>query len=592
MTPPVTAPARRRQPLTVGAVDCPAEREADAVARTVVSVLRSVPIAATTSDRVRRSTADVGASLGLSPIGADGGVLNADMSDRIDGERRRGMPMPPRIRRRFEGALGADLGAVRVHTGRRSDELNAALGATAFTSGSDVFFRGGLPDVSAPSGQHVLAHELTHVVQQRGAESRIRRAVGFEFEVGSWTLERIDRSLSWQETGGYTPIPNADVDPYAGTIAKAGPLEFTGDQSDDGSTHIEWVMTKPVEETDAGRAELERTMDRLEALNNALIAKRDKAKIKRSNEDNNGMISHRYRGQTVGLPKNVLVQPWGELRGEPQMTAGIALDRVFRLMENLSSTKRAGESTKQHRQRMDGSAVLMGKGVAEIPAVAGGPAAVRTAFGNVPHTGIGAPKTPSRELVGFVSLMRTYILGAAKNKSYAKAIVPFLLKTDYAKLFTMLPEAAYYKANPDVFERFVLESAGLTVADAGTPLFSGDISYISQRGVMDDLKTLTKGIWINAITGGHDYCTPKELSNSPGHDAAEHLFGFGALGDKTDTVGPAGKETDDSAIMEFRRLAGSLPHDRWKPFALALFDYVREINANKKGRYGGEGYYG
>lgn len=103
---------------------------------------------------------------------------------------------------------------------------------------------------------------------------------------------------------------------------------------------------------------------------------------------------------------------------------------------------------------------------------------------------------------------------------------------------------------------------------------------------------MTKGIWINAITVGRDYCTPQELSNSPGHDAAEHLFGFGALGDKTDTVGPVGKETDDSAIMEFRRLAGSLPHDRWKPFALALFDYVREIDANKKGRYGGEGYYG
>ena len=273
LTPSVSAPVRRRQPLTVGAVESPAERDADAVARTVVAVLHSAPIAATTSERIRRSTADVAASPGLSPIGAEGGELNADTSDRIDGERGRGMPMPTRIRRRFEGALGADLGAVRVHTGRRSDELNTALGATAFTSGSDVFFSGGLPDISAPSGQHLLAHELTHVVQQRGAVSRVSRAVGFEFEVGSWTLERIDRSLSWQETGGYTPIPNADVDPFAGTIAKAGPLEFTGDQSDDGSTHLEWVMTRPVEETDAGHAELETTMDRLEAINSDIIAK-------------------------------------------------------------------------------------------------------------------------------------------------------------------------------------------------------------------------------------------------------------------------------------------------------------------------------
>ena len=50
------------------------------------------------------------------------------------------------------------------------------------------------------------------------------------------------------------------------------------------------------------------------AVNNNLIAQRDKAKIKRSNEDNNGMISYRYRGQAVGLPKHVLVQPWGTPR--------------------------------------------------------------------------------------------------------------------------------------------------------------------------------------------------------------------------------------------------------------------------------------
>ena len=164
------------------------------------------------------------------------------------------------------------------------------------------------------------------------------------------------------------------------------------------------------------------------------------------------------------------------------MTAGIALDRVFRLMENLSATKRAGESTKQHRQRMDGSAVLMGKGVAEIPAVSGGPAAVRTAFGNVPHAGKGAPKSPSKELVGLVALMRTYLLGAAKNKSYAKAIVPFLLKTDYAKLFTMLPEAAYTRRTRTSSRSSCWSRPGYR-RGRGNPLFSGDISYISQRVV-------------------------------------------------------------------------------------------------------------
>ncbi|WP_344941074.1 DUF4157 domain-containing protein [Sphaerisporangium flaviroseum] len=62
--------------------------------------------------------------------------------------------------------LGADLGRVRVHTDARADRLAESLNAQAFTTGNDVFFRRGRYAPSTGEGRRLLAHELTHVVQQ------------------------------------------------------------------------------------------------------------------------------------------------------------------------------------------------------------------------------------------------------------------------------------------------------------------------------------------------------------------------------------------------------------------------------------------
>jgi hypothetical protein len=62
-----------------------------------------------------------------------------------------------------------DLGDVRVHTGPRADTLARSVDAVAFTVGADVFFRQGAYDPQSHHGKELLAHELAHVVQQRGA---------------------------------------------------------------------------------------------------------------------------------------------------------------------------------------------------------------------------------------------------------------------------------------------------------------------------------------------------------------------------------------------------------------------------------------
>lgn len=67
----------------------------------------------------------------------------------------------------MEARLGADFSDVRVHTDGAASESAKAVGAHAYTVGSDVVFQSGRFDPSSHEGRTTLAHELTHVVQQR-----------------------------------------------------------------------------------------------------------------------------------------------------------------------------------------------------------------------------------------------------------------------------------------------------------------------------------------------------------------------------------------------------------------------------------------
>jgi len=86
----------------------------------------------------------------------------------IDTARGSGHAMDHPTRTRMETAFGADFSGVRIHADTRADSLNQSLSARAFTTGRDVFFRQGEYNPGTSSGRELLAHELTHVVQQNG----------------------------------------------------------------------------------------------------------------------------------------------------------------------------------------------------------------------------------------------------------------------------------------------------------------------------------------------------------------------------------------------------------------------------------------
>ncbi len=78
-----------------------------------------------------------------------------------------GQALPADVRTDMEGRLGADFSSVRVHTDGRAAASAAAVQARAYTVGEEVVFGSGGLDTTSSDGRRTLAHELTHVVQQR-----------------------------------------------------------------------------------------------------------------------------------------------------------------------------------------------------------------------------------------------------------------------------------------------------------------------------------------------------------------------------------------------------------------------------------------
>lgn len=78
-----------------------------------------------------------------------------------------GSPLDQQTRSSMESAFGQSFDDVRVHTDDRASQSAESVGANAYTVGSDIVFRSGHFDPGTPTGQRTIAHELTHVVQQR-----------------------------------------------------------------------------------------------------------------------------------------------------------------------------------------------------------------------------------------------------------------------------------------------------------------------------------------------------------------------------------------------------------------------------------------
>jgi len=92
-----------------------------------------------------------------------------DLETRLSHSQGSGNPLPKDTQQFMESRFGTNFSHVKIHTGSEAVQMNREIGAQAFTHGSNVYFGAGKFDPGSDSGKHLLAHELTHVVQQTGA---------------------------------------------------------------------------------------------------------------------------------------------------------------------------------------------------------------------------------------------------------------------------------------------------------------------------------------------------------------------------------------------------------------------------------------
>jgi hypothetical protein len=103
---------------------------------------------------------------------ASGGIASHSVKAKIQQTKGGGQPLPQKAKRYMESAFGRDFGGVRIHTDSTAIEMNQELKAQAFTHGKDIYFNAGKFQPENTEGRHLLAHELTHVVQQNTIQEK------------------------------------------------------------------------------------------------------------------------------------------------------------------------------------------------------------------------------------------------------------------------------------------------------------------------------------------------------------------------------------------------------------------------------------
>jgi hypothetical protein len=153
-----TCPARVQAKLAISQPGDPYEQEADRVAEQVMRMPENKAVSGQLS-AVRKNGMNAQRGQNLEGM--------SDVGSRINAMQGGGQPLPESARAFFEPRFGRDFSRVRVHTDARAVESAQAVNALSYTVGRDMVFGAGQFAPTTRVGRQLMAHELTHVVQQR-----------------------------------------------------------------------------------------------------------------------------------------------------------------------------------------------------------------------------------------------------------------------------------------------------------------------------------------------------------------------------------------------------------------------------------------
>jgi hypothetical protein len=204
--------------LRVASAGDSAEIEAQEMGRRIIAMPAPAPPqepggeAHSNLSPVRRVISGAVQRRAIQPMMASPGVVRG-----IESTRSGGAPLPSPLRNFMEPRFGADFSSVRVHAGPEAATLSSQLNAHAFTIGRDIYFNDGQFRPETDAGRELIAHELTHTIQQGGA---IQRAAA-EAPVSERSGESVQRSIWDDIKSGAAGIVNALGDPLAFLADKA-----------------------------------------------------------------------------------------------------------------------------------------------------------------------------------------------------------------------------------------------------------------------------------------------------------------------------------------------------------------------------------
>lgn len=220
--------------LSVGATDDPLEYEADAMADKVMR-MPEVPFVQRKSDCSNCDYDDE--HIHLKPLTgqvspfiqtkSDSPVSVSDsVSRKIKSTSGNGSPIEGGTKSFMENRFGANFSHVKIHSNDESAQLSAALNARAFTVNNDVYFNSGKYQPQINTGKHLLAHELTHTIQQSasksaGAATMIRRSPESDAKALSQKIHDALMGAKVDEPAVLTLLDSLGRDPAKATLLKA-----------------------------------------------------------------------------------------------------------------------------------------------------------------------------------------------------------------------------------------------------------------------------------------------------------------------------------------------------------------------------------
>ncbi|WP_272863602.1 DUF4157 domain-containing protein [Aureisphaera galaxeae] len=167
--------------LAIGSSNGPLETEADRVADKVVGMSEgNVSVGTQSGALVQRKCTDCekegGIQMKASSQGRDGGMASSALTQQIQSSKGGGNAMDASTQTFMESRFGADFSDVKIHTDSQAVQMSRDLNAQAFTVGNDIYFNEGKYDPATYQGKHLLAHELTHTIQQGGIQRKMIQA--------------------------------------------------------------------------------------------------------------------------------------------------------------------------------------------------------------------------------------------------------------------------------------------------------------------------------------------------------------------------------------------------------------------------------